>query len=298
MKPAGAITVLALLVFHGSVMGQEARTEIGDTDRSHILEIEPNDHWSAANPVSNNHYFGGEISPEGDIDWWGTGPRDPGTLVFVYCDTGSSINRDSQLGVYHYDWVDLTLMEFDDDDGPNLSSCVAGTVLPETGHILYRLNDYHDNGEISPYDLHQHLTINQGNQELEPNDDSGTANGMDIMVHQVGSLPPGDPSDWFFFDADAGDLLVVIMDDDPDDDQILLDSEIAIIAGDGSTVLAEGDNGDGDANCAGGVVAPTDGTYFIRISDGGTGGGDVDYRFVLLINGVLVPVELQRFTID
>lgn len=67
---------------------------------------------------------------------------------------------------------------------------------------------------------------------------------------------------------------------------------------DGTTILAEGDNGDGDGNCLGAVVTPVRGDYFVRVSDGGSGGGDVDYRFVVLVNGVLVPVELQSFSIE
>lgn len=293
----GAIALLAVLVFHGSAIAQMVPLESGDSVRYQRFETEPNDHWMDSNPITNNHYGTGEISPEGDVDWWGMGVGYQ-VLVFAYCDTGSSVNRDSQLGVYHDDWFTSTLIEFDDDDGPGLSSCIAGAYVPETGRVSYRVNDSQDNGEISPYDLHQHVTIEQGSEELEPNNDAGTANGLDIMIHQEGSLPPGDPSDWFIFHARAGDLLVVIMDDDPDDDGDLLDTEVAIIAIDGTTILAEGDNGDGDGNCLGAVVTPVRGDYFVRISDGGSGGGDVDYRFVLLVNGVLVPVELQSFLVE
>jgi len=331
MKSAGTITVLAVLVLHWPVMAQDqnlarrgdraaaahetslspvaqtggerpAPTPEDDAPfRYHKTEVEPNDDPSIATSISWGYYGSGEISPVGDIDWWGTGWQKSSQLVdlvFAYCDTSLSSNRDSQLNVYTYDWVNLTLVEFDDDDGPDLSSCVAGAVVPQGSTVLYRLNDYQDNGEIAPYDLHQLLSIDQGNPETEPNNDSGTANSMDIMLFQSGSLPAGDLFDWFIFTANAGDLLVVIMDDDPDDDGNVLDTDLTIIAGDGSTILAEGDNGIGDGNCAGAVVAPAGGVYFVRVADGGFGGGDIDYRFVVLINGVLVPVELQSLSIE
>lgn len=295
MKNPGWIVVLAALVLGGPVTAQGPGHE---SIRFQQIEIEPNhDPWNATS-LTRNYYGSGEISPWGDIDWWDAGLQDFFTLVFAYCDTSSSNYRDSQLGVYSGDPDNLTLIEFDDDDGPSLSSCIAGAVIPEIGSVFFRVNEYLDDGEIAPYDLHQHITIEQGNSEFEPNNDASTADGMDNMVFQEGSLPAGDPADWFFFDADAGDLLVVIVDDDPDDDGNLLDTDLAIIGGDGSTVLAQGDNGNGDANCAGAVVAPVGGEYFVRITDGGAGGGDVDYRFVVLIDGVLVPVELQSFSIE
>jgi hypothetical protein len=266
--------------------------------RYHRTETEPNDDPSAATAIPMGYYGSGGVSPAGDIDWWDSGWQYPVVQIYAYCDTSASANRDSQLGVYSDDLVTLTLIEFDDDDGPNLSSCIAGALAPEAGRVLFRLNDYQNNGEIVPYDLHQLVTVDQGNPESEPNDTSGAANSMDEMLAQTGALPVGDPADWFTFTADAGDLLVVIMDDDPDDDGNLLDTELAIIASDGATILGEGDNGAGDANCAGAVVAPAHGTYFVRVTDGGSGGGDVDYRFVLLIDGVLVPVELQGFSVD
>ncbi len=85
---------------------------------------------------------------------------------------------------------------------------------------------------------------------------------------------------------------MAIVDNDPDDDDNLLHSELSILDSDGASVLATGDNtATADANCGGAVLAPTTGTYYVRLSNGNLGGGDTAYRLVVLVDGALVGPE-------
>jgi hypothetical protein len=93
--------------------------------------------------------------------------------------------------------------------------------------------------------------------------------------------------DFFKFTAPAGASVVVIMDDDPDDDLSLTDTDLFIIDTDGTTILATGDNESGHrGNAAGSVTVAAAGTYFVRVGNGNFA-NDSEYRFVLLVNGVV-----------
>ncbi|MCP4573628.1 MAG: hypothetical protein GY838_14815, partial [bacterium] len=257
-------------------------------------ESEANDSAATADVLPPLDYGDGDLSPTGDIDFWTNGySAGVDDLAFAYVDTsGSSSGTDSQLNVYANDGT--TLIEFDDDAGPGLTSCVAGAVVPQAGNVYYRINEYEDNNEITPYLLCAGIAGATA-AETESNDTAGTADALSWATPvMTGTLPGGD-TDYFSFQADAGDVLAVIVDDDPDDDANQLDTDITIVDTDGVSVLATGDNqGSHDGNCAGGAttLAPTTGTYYVVIDAGSGGGGDVDYRFVVCVHGQ-VPVELQ-----
>lgn len=273
------------------------------TTKGAVSESEGNDTAMTADLIQYGQHPAGEygvgdISPAGDIDYWYVlATMSLNDLVFAYVDTSpTTTGTDSQLNLISNDGV--TVVEFDDDDGPGLSSCIGGYVVAEVGNYYYRINEYGDNGEITPYNLHQTVCA-QGNSqnESESNDTSGTANPI-TACYVVGSASGADV-DYFSFNATAGDLVALVVDDDPDKDTDLLDTEIDILDTDGSTVLAPGDDRDGnDDNCAGAVAIAADGTYFVRIGDGGSGGADTDYRFTVLRHGGFIPVELMRLTVE
>ncbi len=264
--------------------------------RALLGESEPNDDAGSADPLAQGESGGGDLSPAADVDWWAYTSAAVDDLVFTYVDTaGSSSSADSQLNVFADDGT--TLIEADDDDGPGMSSCVAGAIVPQAGGVYYRINEFADDQELGPYGLFQ-LVSSMSSNEVESNDTCGTANPVQWVTNA--SLPGGDTQDWFSFSADLDDSIVVIMDDDPNDDNNAFDSTLAIIDSDCSSVLATGDDGSaGHGNCAGAAVAPATATYYVRVSDGGFGDGDTDYRFVVLVNGEpVVPVTLQSFSIE
>jgi len=265
--------------------------------KTQVIETPPNNTPANAQSVTSGDSGVGTIDPAADIDFWVRGSTSIGDLIFAYVDTAASpFSTDSQLNIFAHDTT--TLIEFDDDDGQGLSSCAAGSSVPQTGDVYFRINEFLDDGTINPYELLQDVIAPaKPAAEVEGNDTSGTATAVSALV-MTGSATGADV-DFFSFSATAGDRIAVIMDDDPDGNSDLLDTELEILYTDGSTVLATGDNiSDNDSNCAGVVVSTSTGTHFVRGSDGGFGGADTAYRFVVIVNETAVPVELMSFAVD
>jgi hypothetical protein len=120
--------------------------------RAIVSEVEPNDSAATATALTAGDSGTGSIDPAGDIDWWSRAGAAVGDLVLAYVDTENSTNQDSQLNIYNNDGT--TLIVFDDDSGPGLSSCAAGSVA-QAGNVLFRINEYNDDGQIIPYELYQ-----------------------------------------------------------------------------------------------------------------------------------------------
>jgi hypothetical protein len=270
----------------------------GKSVRMDVNESEPNDDFGSADPLQTGltgDYGIGDISPAGDIDWW-SAPTPASNLAFVYVATsGSSTGTDSQLNVYDNDGT--TLVEYDDDDGPGVSSVVAGAVVGPGPNLYYRVNEYGDNGEITPYNLFQAVIARTGfGSEVEPNNDFTTATPITTQGVE-GDFPVGavDP-DWFSVVLTTGDVLAAILDANPDDAGFAGTKQLEIYDTDGTTLLADEDqNGTREAYAAGPITAAADGTYFILVTSDTE---NEDYRLVVVVNGGTIPVELQRFTAE
>ena len=250
-------------------------------------ESEPNDSAGTANTIAAGECGAGEINPIGDIDYWARSGAAAGDLVFAYVDTGrSSTSADSLLGVFASDGV--TLIEADDADGPGSGSVVAGAIVPTAGQVFFEIREDGDNNTITPYELFQVIADPADTAaEVEPNDSPATATPVTATV-MTGDVAATSQFDFYSFFANAGDSIVVIMDDDPDDDTDLTDTEIKILAPDGITILANGDDtSTRDGNGAGRVIATTDGTHFLSVDnlfDNAPTDSDTDYRFTVLVN--------------
>ena len=270
-----------------------------------VCETEPNNDVGTANLIRPDEFVDdGEISVLGDSDFWRAGGAVPGDLIFAYVDTQNSTNGfDSRLLVLANDGT--TLIERDDSDGPGFGSVVAGAIVPQAGTVFYEVFEDGDNDTITPYQLYQ-AVIDPADtaSEVEGNDSAATANLITARI-MSGNVSGADV-DFFQFFAPANAPVVVIMDDDPDDNTNLTDTELDIMDTNGTTVLAVGDdlslfNGNG----AGAVEVVSDGIYFVRVKDG-SGGTDSDYRFIVLVNGVVyvdtdhdgVPGPLLRIGYD
>lgn len=252
-------------------------------------ESEPNDSSATADVLTSPADADwGNISPTGDDDWWVMGGASVGDLIFVYIDTsGSSSSLDSVLDVYANDQA--TSIELDDDDGPPpgifTSSVVAGAIVPQAGNVYFWVYEWIGDELITPYGIYAAVLdpVTDSMNEVEPNNTWQTATPISALKIVNANMPVGgDTYDYFSFNALAGDVIAVSMDDDPDDDTNLFDSELDLLGTDGSTVLATGDNELGHGgNAAGAVIIPADGTYYVRVSDGGEGSADTNYRFVI-----------------
>ncbi len=252
--------------------------------QSVVNESEPNNTPALFDAFGCGDVATGAIGSIGDHDTWAmTG--NVGELIFAVADaTGSTPGSDTFLTVL----ADLTttVIISDDNSGVGGASAVAGITLPMSGRVYFVVDEGGNNATLSRYELHAAI-ISSTNfaSEVEPN--ANYTQATDISAAYIkGSIPGGDTLDFFKFPANYGDRIVVIMDDDPDMNGNRFDSDMQLLASDGTSVLSNGNNQSGSqANATRPITAPATGTYYVRISDGGSGGTDKAYRLVVLVNG-------------
>jgi len=180
---------------------------------------------------------------------------------------------------------------------------VAGAVVPQAGSVFFRVNNFFDISEITPYGIYAAVLdpTTDSIAESEPNDTWATAQPITgNKIVNASLVAVGAPDmDYYSFNASAGDVIAVTMDEDPDDDLNVIDTIISILDTDGTTVLATNDFSNPGSNAAGAVVIPADGTYYVKVGDGGFGGGDTDYRFVIHgLTEVEYPVGGEVYSVD
>ncbi|HPF37012.1 MAG TPA: thrombospondin type 3 repeat-containing protein [Phycisphaerae bacterium] len=248
-----------------------------------VFEAEPtNDSIFTATELALGEMARGNIDPMTDVDFWYLPGNLAGDLVFAYVDTtSSSQGMDSMLFAFDNS---IVLIESDDADGPGAASAIAGAVVPLNGDVFLGVSEDGANAEITPYTIHVSIVDPaDAHPEAEPNDAAAMAQ-VYAGPMMTGSVSGAD-FDVFSFPATLGESIVVIVDDDPDDDASLTDTHIDLIDTDGMTILAAGDNGAANnANALGALSAPSTGTFFVRISNGG-GAPDTEYRIVILVEG-------------
>ncbi|HVP09773.1 MAG TPA: thrombospondin type 3 repeat-containing protein [Phycisphaerae bacterium] len=252
-------------------------------------ETEPNDTVGQANQIRLHEAGTGDISAMTDADFWVFENAKVGNQVFAYVDTsGSSTGKDSILHVFANDGA--TVIAFNDNDGPGQSSAVAGAVVPQAGNVYFRVIRGGLTLQITPYSLYQ-AVVDQADvgTEAEGNNTAATANVINRPIMEGSVIPGSGDVDFFKFTAPVDATVVVIMDKDPGGDGFITDADLYIGDTDGLTVLATGDNNaSAKANAAGAITTQGAGTYYIGVIDGGwTPVADDDYRFVLLVNGVV-----------
>jgi hypothetical protein len=267
-------------------------------------EMEPNDTAAEANPIRPGEIATGTIrgpsgATENDFDYWRASNVSAGDLVFAYVDTAlSTASKDSYLAVFANDGV--SFFALDDSDGPGAGSVVAGAIAFQDGDVYFDvmedgLDDTIEDAGAAGYRLFQAIIDPaQTADEAENNNNALNANIISAPIMQGSVVSGAGDFDVFEFYATSGSDLVLIVDDDPDENGIQTDTDVFFMNTDGLTALLDGwgDNGstppEGDGNAAGSANAPTTGTYFVGIQHGGDAGGpESNYRFVLLVNGVV-----------
>ena len=254
------------------------------------VEFEPNDTFLTANPLRPGEIGIGDITPVGDHDFYWTGPASIGDLVFVWADSvGSGPSDTINLDVWANDGT--TLIESDNNDGPDSSAVVGGAIVPQNGNVFFEVSEDGDNSELNDYELY-HAIVNPAHfaNEVEGNNSSAFANIISAPLMHGNVVNGSGDIDFYQFRATAGAVVAVIVDLNPDDDATSADAEIEIRDTDGVTILDTGDNSNSSAlagDAAGGITLAADGIYFIRFDHGGGAATDSDYRFVLLVNGVI-----------
>lgn len=254
------------------------------------IESEPNDDVLTASLLRDGESAAGDISPSPDHDFYRTRPAAINDLVFAWADSVGCAPSDTiNLEVWAADGT--TLIESDSNDGPFASAVVAGAINPQSGPVFFEVSEDGDNSDLNDYEIYFAVVdAAQSTSEVEANNIAATANIISAPIMNGSVVNGSGDIDFYQFRGTAGAIVSVIVDLNPDDDGTSADAEVQIRSTDGVTILATGDNGNSSptAGDAAGVVAlPADGTYFIRFVHGGGAATDSDYRFVLLVNGVL-----------
>ncbi len=229
--------------------------------------------------------FKGHHPVEGDVvagfwDHWEIYAK-AGDIVYAYVDTDHASPSDQ--GRISLFTATGTIIEGDTSDGGN-GAVIAGAVAAGNVSSL-RVGQLNNNMAISDYHLFaaafdpsdMDFHVQQNNQTI------ATAQPLNQLRNR--SITTANDVEYYSFEAEEGDTVVVIMDENPNDGTGL---DLSLSVRDASdTALADGDNGHGnggpDANAVGPVEIFATGTYFIRVAnDDVTSTSSGPYEFVLL----------------
>ena len=255
-------------------------------------EIEPNDLYTQAQPVGTTCVIvSGEITPSTDVDYYSF-PAAAGQWVFAYVDTSG----DSVLELLGTDGA--TVLEADDDDGPSLSSSIAGRPITTTGTYYLRVSS---SGAASTFTYFLCLAV-QGplwGREVEPNSPLANANPFPAVPGVItGTIAVTGDLDIYSFTANAGDIVFISLDLDPERDGFAWDGVLDLMDA-GATVLVTADN----SVAVGSPYPPSEAisytigltaTYYIRVTHFGDnqGGPQYTYRLSLCRNPAAPPQGL------
>ncbi len=254
-----------------------------------VVEVEPNSDAASATVLNAGQFGSGEISLAGDIDTWIVPGGQAGDLVFAFVDSTHSFpSRDSVLDVRLNDPMG-TLIERNDDEGPQNSSVVAGASLPADGDVLFQVREFYSTKEMKGYGIFQVIAdASDTAAEAEGNDSSATATPVSATV-MTGAVAFGSGDvDYYSFHVASDQQIVVIADEDPERDGVITDLDPLCIVNTGGLGDLECAEGSQDPPSSGEVVRTTNpflraGTYFVRVAHGDSpDAGPGTYRFVVL----------------
>lgn len=269
---------------------------IDDAANYSITEVEPNDTFATASPVTTP-VAGGQILGREDVDWWQV-PGLTGDRVYAWVNNGGSTNStlDTNLSFMAADGV--TLIEYDDEDGDGISSpvndlhfvysttssVIAGAKFTSDGTHYLNVGADSATGTIHRYILEFGVVPATRNplSECEPNDTPALADrtGKNFFA---GVIPTAEDRDYYAFDAQIGDRIFIACDGDPERDSAgnlsantdpnAFHAKIVVWDPDGDILIEDAS----DANTAQATVGPdypaqatsfvarTAGTYIIEV---------------------------------
>jgi hypothetical protein len=235
-----------------------------------ISEIEPNGTFTTAQvlPTLDELEVRAPINPAGDIDYY-TGNATAGDKIWAYLFTGQSTSgADTELRLLNA--VSNTI-QFDDDNGSQTaaSSNIAGAPITATGAIYFRLNEFNNDGTVTPYSLFIDRTSSTPNvTEVEPNDVFTQANMVTVGDLITGTISITTDLDVFGFTANAGDRIIFQADGDPERDGVDYNPNFQILDSAGAQLVAvDSDSPLGDERSeAHAFTFGAAGTYYVRMS--------------------------------
>ncbi|MEW5989106.1 MAG: proprotein convertase P-domain-containing protein [Chloroflexota bacterium] len=225
-----------------------------------LPEIEPNDLYTQATPLNGSIAIVlGHIYPNNDTDFYSF-PAAAGDRVYAATMTAFSANgsTDSNLDVIGTDGA--TVLENDNDNGSfgNLSSSLAGVVIPADGLYYLRVRHNLTNFQLRPYHLYLQVQGGSPAAESEPND---TLPGQPLPAAGwvTGTISGTADVDLYALSLVAGDTVFASLDLDPGRDLSEWSGQLGL-------GLFEGDYL--QVNDAGGSGADSE-TFFLTIQETG-----------------------------
>ncbi len=262
-----------------------------------VGELEPNDSKTSATQLFRGHTGVGNISTGADFDMWQIPNVHSGEKLYMLYSAEPQPPSAVDPVLTLTDQTDETI-EYNDDGGPPASafsdSLIVGRAAKRNGSLFAKLDGF--GSSTGTYELFSLLArSNEFGAEIEPNDSVGAATAINAPVMRGnGSVDP----DYYAFHANTGEKIVVMVDNDPiNRDDVTADptpvpirfqSEIDVFAPDGTTIVSDSGsvtahNYNSDRNAAGAIVAPSTGTFYVRIQK--LGGFDQAYDLVVLVDG-------------
>jgi len=236
-------------------------------------ETEPNNTAAAATPINSNPAkIRGYVYPNADVDFYSF-TANAGDRVYAALMTSlsSSGSQDSQLDLIGADGT--TVLENDNDNGVfgNLSSSIAGFVIPAGG--TYYLQVRHNNvaGQLRPYDLYVQVRSGSPAPETESND-TAPGQAMPVGGWISGSTSATTDADFYAITLNAGESVFLSLDLDPERDLTEWNGQVGFGSFGGQNVaLNDGGSTDPDSEASFFTVKES-GTYyvFVNLPAGGT----------------------------
>ena len=254
-----------------------------------ISEIEPNNNITNSQqlPTLNDLEVRAPVNPAGDIDYY-KGNATAGEKVWAYVYTGQSTSgADTELRLLDaLPSASEVTIQYDDDNGSQTaaSSGIAGAPITQTGEIHFRVNEFNNDGTITPYMLFIDLTSSTPNvTEVEANDTYTQANMVTIGDLITGTIPITTDLDVYGFTANAGDRIIFQADGDPERDGVQFNPNFQILDSTGAQLVAvDSDSTLGDLRSEHHVFTfSSGGTYYVKMSSDSTGPDTGSYNLHL-----------------
>ncbi len=212
-------------------------------------ETEPNDTLGQANSLPCGTALQAAVNPIGDIDWFQVVVPARSTL------TVRTFNCAGDTTMFLRDAAG-TEIEFDDDDGDGLCSLITRDVFAGTYYV--EIHEFGDNGTVS-YFVDATCTP-LPTDEVEPNDNAGTANPIACGETKRGTHSPNSDVDFWVFSLAADATVIATANCDGDSVLRLFNSSVTQIAI---------DNDSGPGLCSQIVQDLVAGTYYLAVNENG-----------------------------